>query len=117
MPKSNPDANSFLFELDSIRATSARKVHLRRLYDVLQLSLQRHDVTRARRAWSILSRCPEIDWKRMWLTGVRVLGVQLHDTDSSASRIVYLRAMMLQTSTEVSNPTSGKFVDEQLLTA
>ena len=87
----------FLFSLleDRPRLTS-RRVHLRRLYDVLHLSLQRHDMERARRAWAILARCNEVNWKTLWPLSVGLLDHQDDTTESSPIKINYLRSMMLQ---------------------
>ena len=94
--------NRFLFApLDSRRPRAARRVHIRRLYDVLQLSIQRNDVTRARRAWAILARCKEIDWKAMWTTAVHILGEGEDKDDAESHKIEFLRAMMLQRSDDV----------------
>ncbi|KIM91107.1 hypothetical protein PILCRDRAFT_59492 [Piloderma croceum F 1598] len=89
--------HTFLFaSLGDKKPTTARKVHIRRLYDLLQLCLQRHDLPRARRAWAILARCKEVDWKTMWTTGVHLLGEDTNTSESNASRLEFLRAMMLQ---------------------
>ena len=88
--------HTFLFaSLDSKQPLTTRKVHIRRLYDILQLSIQRHDVQRAKRAWSILARCKEINWLTMWRTGLHILG---EDTirDDVPVTVDYLRSMMLQ---------------------
>ncbi|KII94953.1 hypothetical protein PLICRDRAFT_47951 [Plicaturopsis crispa FD-325 SS-3] len=88
---------SFIFAPpDSKKSLTARRVHLHRLYDILQLSLQRNDIPRARRAWAIFSRCKEVDWKTMWTTGVHLLGMGMDDTLDRPERIDFLRAMMLQ---------------------
>ncbi|KAI6105877.1 hypothetical protein F5141DRAFT_1126535 [Pisolithus sp. B1] len=82
--------HQFLFSLfeDKPRLTS-RRIHIRRLYDILHLSLQRQDLVRAQRAWAILARCNEVHWKNLWTLSVG-------DVDSVPTKIDYLRAMMLQ---------------------
>ncbi|KAG6337233.1 hypothetical protein ID866_1863 [Astraeus odoratus] len=90
-------SHRFLFSFleDKPRLTS-RRVHLRRLYDVLHLSLQRHDMPRARRAWAILARCKEVDWKSLWTLSIRLLDNDAYTTESNTTKIDYLRAVMLQ---------------------
>ncbi|KAJ3848783.1 hypothetical protein EV368DRAFT_76052 [Lentinula lateritia] len=73
---------------------TARKVHIRRLYEVLQLSIHRNDLPRARRAWSILVRCKEINWTTMWNTAIHLVEENSYG-DDSAKRIELLRDMML----------------------
>ncbi|KAH7930702.1 hypothetical protein BV22DRAFT_1101649 [Leucogyrophana mollusca] len=93
----NPDDHCFLFSsFDDKKPLSTRKIHLRRLNDVLQLSLHRGDLPRARRAWSILARCKEVDWKAMWTTGVYLLVQNANSTQTSPQKIEFLRTMMLQ---------------------
>ncbi|KAL5527691.1 hypothetical protein ACEPAG_6492 [Sanghuangporus baumii] len=48
-------------------------MHIRRLNDILHLSIERGDFSRARRAWAILARCKEFDWATMWRTGLLLL--------------------------------------------
>ncbi|KAF8605144.1 hypothetical protein BDV93DRAFT_471089 [Ceratobasidium sp. AG-I] len=54
-------------------STSSRKQHIRFTYDVLQVCLQRGDLERARRAWSALVRCPEIDMRTIWQVGLALI--------------------------------------------
>ena len=89
--------HTFLFaSLGSRQPLTTRKVHIRRLYDILQLSIQRHDVQRAKRVWSILSRCKEINWLALWRTGLHILGEAHTDGDGMRITVDYLRSMMLQ---------------------
>ncbi|KAI0775966.1 hypothetical protein BD413DRAFT_469744 [Trametes elegans] len=92
--------HSFLFSsLNSKRPNTARKVHIRRLFDVLQLCIQRHDWPRARRAWAVLVRCKEVDWKSMWRTSLLLLGEDDVDANTAATdsdRVSYLTVMMRQ---------------------
>ncbi|KAF9491360.1 hypothetical protein BDN71DRAFT_1421756, partial [Pleurotus eryngii] len=95
----SPDDHSFLFS-DGVQVTasSARKVHIRRLHDLLHLLIQRRDNGRARRAWSILARCKEADWMVMWSTALLILS---NESPSSNTRdelrsVEFLRIMMLQ---------------------
>ncbi|KIK92289.1 hypothetical protein PAXRUDRAFT_793637 [Paxillus rubicundulus Ve08.2h10] len=89
--------HTFLFSPPNNKLPStSHRVHLRRLYDVLQLSIQRGDIERARRAWAILTRCKEIDWKTSWTLSVGLLDRFGHRTESSLEKIDYLRTMMLQ---------------------
>lgn len=97
--------HSFLFSsLSSKQPTTARKAHIRRLFDILQLCVQRHDWVRAKRAWAILVRCREVDWKAMWTTSILLL--QADDPDaggaqSNAERVRFLGVMMRQHPDEV----------------
>ncbi len=96
-PLMSSDHLDFFFaSLQSKQPRTARKVHIRRLYDILQLCIQRQDFTRARRAWAILARCKEIQWKFLWMTSLLLVGDGLHDVDSSKDKVNYLRSLMLQ---------------------
>lgn len=101
----------YLFDsLDSKIPRSSRKVHIRRVVDILQLSIHQRDWPRAKRAWSILERCPEFDWKNMWRTGL--LLIQCTDSaaePSSGKGLEYLRLMMLRSPENVSH-SSGSSV-------
>ncbi|KIP10670.1 hypothetical protein PHLGIDRAFT_22116 [Phlebiopsis gigantea 11061_1 CR5-6] len=92
------DKYSFLFTYPDAKQTlSARRVHIRRLYDILELSIHRNELPRARNAWSILVRCKEINWKIMWKTGASLVATD--DDDKAAStrnKVEYLTTMMLQ---------------------
>ncbi|KAI0787028.1 hypothetical protein BC629DRAFT_1288495 [Irpex lacteus] len=100
---------AFLFEPPSAKTPrTARKVHIRRLYDVLQLSLHRGDIERARRAWCILIRCKELDWMALWRIGVLLASAgangetrydEGHDSET-AERLEYLSTMMRHHSEE-----------------
>jgi RNA polymerase I-specific transcription initiation factor RRN11 len=91
--------HTFLFgSLDSRQPLTTRKVHIRRLYDILQLSIQRHDVQRAKRVWSILSRCKEINWLTLWRTRLHILS---EDEGGMQLTVDYLRSMMLQCPNDV----------------
>ncbi|KAE9410038.1 hypothetical protein BT96DRAFT_912909 [Gymnopus androsaceus JB14] len=74
--------------------STARKVHLRRLYDVLQLSIHRNDLFRARRAWSILVRCKEINWMTMWGIAIHLVEESLYENEGP-KKIEMLRDMIL----------------------
>ncbi|KAK0243009.1 hypothetical protein EDD85DRAFT_947154 [Armillaria nabsnona] len=90
-------SSPFLFHsLDVGPRLSARKLHICRLYDVLELSLSRNKLIRARKAWAILARCKEIHWTTMWTTAVRVLGDETFDEHDSSKKIAFLHEMMLQ---------------------
>jgi len=91
-----PSIHTFLFSPpEDISPLTSRRVHLRRLYDVLHLSIQRGDLHRARRAWAILARCKEIDWKTSWMLALGLLDHSGHRTESNQTKIDYLRTMML----------------------
>ncbi|KIJ70146.1 hypothetical protein HYDPIDRAFT_77876 [Hydnomerulius pinastri MD-312] len=89
--------HTFLFSPPEDRPPfTSRRVHLRRLYDVLQLSLQRGDTQRARRAWAILARCKEVSWKTSWTLSIGLLDHYGDRTESNPTKVDYLRTMMLQ---------------------
>jgi hypothetical protein len=95
--------HTFLFSsLDSDQPSTARKVHLRRLYDILQLSFQRHQFQRAKRVWAILIQCKEIDWKVLWNVGLYILSEDTTNEDGEHLAVEYLRSMMLQCPDDVS---------------
>ncbi|KAH9813768.1 hypothetical protein DFH28DRAFT_895821 [Melampsora americana] len=75
---------SVIFELPSARRCvdrysldpykgGLRKLHLRRLFDLLHLCLLRHDYNRADRIWRVLIRCRELDFGQLWHLGLRIL--------------------------------------------
>ena len=95
---SNP---TFLFEpVGSKQPRTARKTHIRRLYDVLELCLHRGDMKRATRAWAILARCKEMSWDDMWRTGSLVAGTHSSYNGGGGAqareRLEYLSTMMRQ---------------------
>ncbi|KAH7911570.1 hypothetical protein BJ138DRAFT_1113116 [Hygrophoropsis aurantiaca] len=94
----NQANHQFLFSLNDKKSLTTRQIHIRRLNDVLHLSLHRGDIPRAKRAWAILARCKEVDWKTMWITGVHLVEPiqESSNTQTSAEKIEYLRTMMLQ---------------------
>ncbi|KAJ3754215.1 hypothetical protein EV360DRAFT_87052 [Lentinula raphanica] len=87
------DAYLFSAPADILNTPStARKVHIRRLYEVLQLCIHRNDLPRARRAWSVLLRCKEINWITMWGVAIHLVEETSYD---STRKIELLRDMML----------------------
>ncbi|KAF9569006.1 hypothetical protein CPC08DRAFT_653909 [Agrocybe pediades] len=91
------DDHVFLFSsLQSRKPLTARKVHLRRLYDILQLSIHRQDFQRAKQVWIILARCKEVDWKALWSTGLFIIGETDDGESAPRNSVDYLHAMMLQ---------------------
>ncbi|KAI0335616.1 hypothetical protein GY45DRAFT_1240454 [Cubamyces sp. BRFM 1775] len=95
-----PGEQLFIFSsLDSKQPKTARKLHIRRVFDVLNLCIQRRDWPRARRAWAILARCKEVDWKEMWRTSLLLLGETGNEDDlghSHEDRVSFLTVMMRQ---------------------
>ncbi|KAF7301848.1 hypothetical protein MIND_00750700 [Mycena indigotica] len=85
-----------IFAAPKTKRNAARKIHIRRLYDMMNIAIQRNDYVRANRAWSILARCPEVDWKALWTTGVYLVAEGLDDHEKLSSKIDFLRVMMLQ---------------------
>ena len=96
-------------------SSSARRVHLRRLCDILHLSIQRGDLLLAQRSFAILSRCEDIEWAAIWKFGLIVLAAAGdhpagpdqppppgHDTQlGTPKHIEFLRIMMLRHPEEV----------------
>ena len=107
---SHPDRNhQFLFSLLSVRsADSARKVTIRRVYDVCMHSLCLGDVERARKAFGILLRCKEFDWKASWSLAIYMLNAHDPERDDTyfLSQVEHLRSLMLQDPTQVSYSSS-----------
>ncbi|KIJ56939.1 hypothetical protein M422DRAFT_23077 [Sphaerobolus stellatus SS14] len=98
-----PSAKDFLFDsLGSKTPLSERKVHIRRLADILQICLHKKDWSRARKAWTILARCPEYDWKSLWQTGLLLVASDKEHVENAgdAKRLEYLRVMMLRSPVE-----------------
>src|SRR5580698_8829724 len=105
-------------------SSSARRVHLRRLYDILHLSIQRGDLLLAQRSFAILSRCEDIEWAAIWKFGLIILAAadnnhpdsdhppgyhHVHDTLlGTPKHIDFLRVMMLRHPEEV-RPLSLSF--------
>lgn len=93
---------SFLFNPSDWKAPStARNVHIRRLLDILHLSIQRRDLPRARKAFGLLSRCEEIEWTVIWKLALLLLADESPtsgegDVLRTAKQIHFLRVMMLQ---------------------
>lgn len=102
------DSYKFLFAYPNAKQTlSARKVHIRRLYDILELSIHRNDLARAKKAWAILVRCKEVNWKTMWRTGALLVGKSEDPTMSARDRLEYLTTMMLQFAEAVRSRSTG----------
>ncbi|XP_006460360.1 hypothetical protein AGABI2DRAFT_67080 [Agaricus bisporus var. bisporus H97] len=95
--------HNFLFaSLDSKLPHTSRRVHIRRLYDILQLCIQRNDVVRASRAWAILVQCKEFRWDEHWATGLYILNGGGVSSENIPQRINYL-------------PISLHFLQEEML--
>lgn len=109
------DPYKFLFAYPNAKQTlSARKVHIRRLYDILELSVHRDDLVRAKKAWSILVRCKELNWKVMWKTGALLVGEHEDSAATAKVRLGYLTTIMLQFPEAVRNPISPSSVQSEL---
>ncbi|KDQ07788.1 hypothetical protein BOTBODRAFT_591586 [Botryobasidium botryosum FD-172 SS1] len=91
-----------MFSVPAIRrpvvpSNTSRAFHIRRLQDILQLSIQTGDLVRAKRAWCILARCKEVNWRVLWRTGLTLAG-SLNESlaERTDGKLEYLRAMMLR---------------------
>ncbi|KAI0650588.1 hypothetical protein C8Q79DRAFT_900998 [Trametes meyenii] len=85
--------------LNSKQPNSSRKLHIRRLFDLLHLCIQRRDWPRARRAWAILARCKEVDWRTMWRTSLLLLGehdARISSAGHDSDKVGFLTVMMRQ---------------------
>lgn len=102
------DEHRFLFaSLGSKRRLTTRQVHIRRLYDILRLCIQRHDYERAKRAWAILARCKEVEWKSLWPTALLIIGSNASSSETGKDT-EFLRTMMLQHPDEVTTLSRRK---------
>ncbi|CAE6425126.1 unnamed protein product [Rhizoctonia solani] len=81
-----------------VPSTSSRKQHIRFTYDLLHVCLQRGDLIRARRAWAVLVKCPEIDWRTLWAVGLALIPGRVGNESSRATRehVNYLKRVKLQ---------------------
>ncbi|KAN0126878.1 hypothetical protein V8E52_000518 [Russula decolorans] len=95
----------FLFASPDGRGpSSARRIHLRRLYDILHLSIQRGDLLLAQRSFALLSRCEDIEWAAIWKFGLIILAAADHPDQppgyvnmlGTPKHIEFLRVMMLR---------------------
>ncbi|QRV76248.1 RNA polymerase I specific initiation factor [Ceratobasidium sp. AG-Ba] len=80
-------------------ANSSRKQHIRFTYDILHVCLQRGDLVRARRAWTILVRCPEIDMRTIWQIGLALIpreGEEGKRGKATREHVGYLKRVRLQ---------------------
>ncbi|KAG8691864.1 hypothetical protein FRC11_007223 [Ceratobasidium sp. 423] len=79
-------------------STSSRKQHIRFTYDLLHVCLQRGDLGRARRAWAILVKCSEIDWRTLWAIGLALIPGREDGEGGRATRehVNYLKRVRLQ---------------------
>ena len=102
---SDKQATPFLFASPDRRApsSSARRVHLRRLYDILHLSIQRGDLPLARSAFGLLARCQDVEWQDIWKFGLVLLTANDEDTPTpggsdvgTPKHIEFLQVMMLR---------------------
>ncbi|KAL0949319.1 hypothetical protein HGRIS_009394 [Hohenbuehelia grisea] len=90
--------DAFLFAFPNNRKPfDARRTHMYRVHDILCLCLQRGDMDRARRAWCLLARCPEVKWMTLWSTAMFMLAGDYSDVRGrQQAKIDFLRAVMLQ---------------------
>jgi RNA polymerase I-specific transcription initiation factor RRN11 len=101
-------ATRFLFASPGRRgSSSARRVHLRRLCDILHLSIQRGDLPLAQRSFALLARCEDIECAAIWKFGLTILAAADpdqppgHDILGTPKHIEFLRVMMLRHPEEV----------------
>jgi hypothetical protein len=100
--RSDKQASPFLFASPDRRApSSARRVHLRRLCDILHLSIQRGDLLLARSAFGLLARCEDVEWAAIWKFGLSILAADADDPPGddvlgTPRHIEFLQVMMLR---------------------
>jgi hypothetical protein len=92
-------------------SSSARRVHLRRLYDILHLSIQRGDLLLAQKSFALLSRCEDVEWAAIWKFGLIVLATagqpppgHVNNNNmllGTPKHVEFLRVMMLRHPEEV----------------
>jgi RNA polymerase I-specific transcription initiation factor RRN11 len=101
-------ATEFLFDsFESKPARNPRKQHLKTVYDLMHLSILRRDFQRARRAWSILIRCPEFDANKHWKLGLgMILGWENVEDNDRQQQLEFLKAIMLREKHNVSYPST-----------
>ncbi|WVQ70577.1 hypothetical protein IAR50_000096 [Cryptococcus sp. DSM 104548] len=68
-------------------AGSLRHAYIQSLAHCLQACLLRGDLERARRAWAILIRCREVDWRARWEWGLLFLSSQGSNAPNLASQV------------------------------
>jgi RNA polymerase I-specific transcription initiation factor RRN11 len=83
-------------------STSSRKQHIRFTYDILHVCLQRNDPVRARRAWSILVRCPDIDLRTIWQVGLALIPGGEGKARGTREHVRYLKRVRLEVPDAVS---------------
>jgi hypothetical protein len=98
--------SSFIFKPRGSQSVhTVARVQLRRIYDVLHVSIARKDAARARRAWAILVRCPEVDWQAMWKTALHILDLESAETGYDMQDIGLLDKLLQRPTGEVTPPT------------
>ena len=83
-----------------------RQYHIDKLIDILFYSAHAGDIARAKRAWTILLRCKEFDWKSNWTVGILLLHEREDGSDNSEVVFNYIRRFMLSQKTDVSGKIS-----------
>jgi hypothetical protein len=116
MPGPDASRHSFFFAfLDGKSVLTARAVHIRRLYDILLLCLQSGELQRACKAYAILLRSREVDWKELWKLGAFLLCKSGGVGGVGGRDVEFLRIMLLQHPNNVSQfylvPAGNKLAD------
>ncbi|WVW80927.1 hypothetical protein I302_102918 [Kwoniella bestiolae CBS 10118] len=65
---------------------SIRKKWIQNLIDLLHLSLLKGDTARAKRAWAILVRCREVNWRSRWYWGLLILSSTSSSTEYDSTQ-------------------------------
>jgi hypothetical protein len=96
---------SFVFAPRGSQAVhTVARVHLRRLWDVLHVSIARGDAPRARRAWAILARCAEADWQALWRTALHVADLEIARAGYEMQDVRVLDTLLQKPTGEVAPP-------------
>jgi hypothetical protein len=89
--------------------STERKQHIKTLFDVLHVSILRQDLLRARRAWAILIRCPDVDTQPLWRIGLGlILGWPDESEESQAKEQVrFLKGVLTSEKGDVRQGLEG----------
>lgn len=73
--------------LGIVPTQSTRKSHFRRLYDIYNVALQRGSLEQAKKAYSLVVRCREIDWAANWRSGLEMVELPASSLEDSLDDI------------------------------
>ncbi|WVF67923.1 hypothetical protein IAT40_002685 [Kwoniella sp. CBS 6097] len=76
-------------DVKSFTHPSVRRRWIQNLVDALHFCLLKGDLERAKKAWAILIRCREVDWKARWHWGLLILSSSGSSSDSTRNGFQY----------------------------